>query len=329
MLKPATQDEAAAFGAEPRKRKPWLTALKIAISAALIVWIVSGADLAAVGQAIIGIDPAWLALAVLLQFIGPALIALRWQGLLEVRDVRPGWRYLYVSMLVSTFFRQFLPSTVGGDVIRGYDAWKAGAKPGFAVVSLLVDRMLGMMTLALFVLIAIGLSEDMSSRIPGLWLWIGLGLAMVLGVLALMMLGGTWLARLGALLPEKIAGKYLAICDAFSAFSGHPGALLRGFAISLLLQVNVVSFYWALGQGLGIEIGYTAFYIIVPLAIFVMLAPISINGIGLREGIFIYLFGLWAIDPSLALALAWMEYGIFLGFGLLGGALYALRRGAG
>lgn len=327
---PLSQDIAASPKFERQKRNIWLTAVKIAVSGALIAWILSGADLAAVGQAMIGMDPAWFGVAILMQFAGPALIAWRWQVLLAVQDVRPGWRYLYVSMLVSTFFRQFLPSTVGGDVIRGYDAWRAGASPGFAATSLLVDRLLGLITLALFVMVALGLSQGIAGRISGVWLWVGVGLAAALGFLWLMIAPVTGLTKIAsgviARLPRPIARKLTAIFDALGAFRGHPQAILRGLAISLLLQINVVSFYWAIGQGLGIAIGYEAFYVIVPLAIFVMMAPISINGIGLREGIFIYLFGLWSVGEVEALALAWMEYGIFLAFGLLGGAIYAVRR---
>lgn len=305
-------------------------ALKIAVSAALVIWILSGADLAAVWLAMTNMNPTWLGLAILMQFAGPALIAWRWQGLLAVQDVRPGWRYLYISMLVSTFFRQFLPSTVGGDVIRGYDAWKAGASPGFAATSLLVDRLLGLITLAIFAIVALGLFPDIAGRIAGIWLWVGMGLAALLTCLGLMIAPETRLTQSAghaiARLPGPVARKLTKIFEALGAFRGHPLAVLRGLGISVLLQINVVSFYWALGRGLGIEIGYEAFYAIVPLAIFVMMAPISINGIGLREGIFIYLFGLWSVGEVEALALAWMEYGIFLAFGLLGGAVYALRK---
>ena len=57
-----------------------------------------------------------------------------------------------------------------------------------------------------------------------------------------------------------------------------------------------------------------------------MMLPISINGIGVREGIFVFLLGQWGVDPAQALALAWLEYGIILLFGLLGGGLHILRR---
>ncbi|MEM7644510.1 MAG: lysylphosphatidylglycerol synthase domain-containing protein, partial [Pseudomonadota bacterium] len=96
--------------------------------------------------------------------------------------------------------------------------------------------------------------------------------------------------------------------------------------LSILLQINVVTFYWILSQSLDLDVPYAAFYAIVPIAIFAMMAPFTINGIGIREAVFIFLLGLWGIDPSLALAFAWIEFATVLAAGLLGGVVYMLRR---
>ena len=118
------QDLSELAAARPHRWRSF--AIRLAISLLLIGYILSRADLGAVAAALRAIDPRWLGVALLLQLLGPAIIALRWSRLLAAKGVTPGWPYLYVSTLVSTFFRQFLPSIVGGDVIRGYDAWRAG-----------------------------------------------------------------------------------------------------------------------------------------------------------------------------------------------------------
>ena len=109
-------------------------------------------------------------------------------------------------------------------------------------------------------------------------------------------------------------------------YQGKPQALWRGLGLSVLLQINVVTFYWALSQALGLEINYGSWFVIAPIAIFVMMIPLSINGIGVREAIFIFLLSQWDVTNSTALALAWLEYGIFLAFGLVGGLVYMLRK---
>ena len=316
-------------------RRLLLFVLKLLVSAALIGWILATANLSAVGEAMVGVDLRWLGLAMGLQFVGAALITLRWQRLLAVKDVTPGFRHLFSSVVASSFFRQFLPSIIGGDAIRGYDAWRAGAGPGLAVMSLVVDRLAGLFALAIFALGAGLFFDDFSERLPDVRLWVLIGI----GTLTVL-LGGVFLpsrfiprryipgslTRLAAVVPERVSAKITNTLNAVRMFEGHPGLLVYIIALSFLLQINVITFYWVLAHALGLGMDFSAFWIIVPLAIFVMMAPVTINGIGLREAVFIFLLGQWQIGQSEALAFAWLEYGSFLAFGLFGGLVYALRR---
>lgn len=303
--------------------------LKILVSGALIVWIVRRADLASVWAALSQASSEWIGLALALQFLGAGIIAVRWRGLLSAKGVDPGFAYLFRSMLAAAFFRQFLPSIIGGDAIRGYDAWRAGATPGLSAISLLIDRLLGLTALALFVLIAIGLSDELSNRVPQAGLWVSAGMAGLLAVLVIMLRGRSEtpkrLDQPSVRPPSILRGKLTAINDAMSAYRGEHRIISRAFALSVLLQINVVTSYWALGKSLGLGLNYPDFYVFVPLAVFVMMAPITINGVGLREAAFIFLLSAWSIPEPAALAFAWLEYASFLAFGLIGGVVYSLR----
>ena len=90
-------------------------------------------------------------------------------------------------------------------------------------------------------------------------------------------------------------------------------------AWSLVLQCVVVGHYYIAGLALGIDVSLGAYALIVPLATVVMALPISINGIGVREGILGLLLGLYGVDPSTSLGFAWILYAMLLGQGLLGG----------
>ena len=91
--------------------------------------------------------------------------------------------------------------------------------------------------------------------------------------------------------PEKITAKLSKTAAAMKVYRGANGVFGRAAGLSILLQVNVVTFYWMLAQSLSLGVPYFAFYTIVPLAIFIMMVPISINGIGLRETAFVFLLG--------------------------------------
>ncbi|MEL6387922.1 MAG: lysylphosphatidylglycerol synthase transmembrane domain-containing protein [Pseudomonadota bacterium] len=293
---------------------------KIVICLGIMAWILSRADLGAVFAVMGGADPRLLALALAMQIVGGALITLRWRALLAVKHVAPGFAYLFQSTVSSFFFRQFLPTVVGGDTIRGYDAWRAGADPGFAVFSLVVDRLFGLMALVLFALLAGVALDRIAVSLPGLQLWSVVALTALLILLAIVAVP----RRIPT--PRWTPTKLTQLIAAMQVFSTAPLVLLRCFILSVVLQINVVTFYWVIAQSLGLTVPYTAFFAIVPVAIFAMMAPISINGIGVREAVFILLLGLWGIEKSHALAFAWLEFGLVLTTGLVGGAVYALRR---
>ena len=309
------------------RRGTWL---RITASVALIALILSQARLDAVLDAMAGVDPHWIALAVALQIVGPAITALRWRGLLAARGVTPGWSYLWKSVLVSGFFRQFMPTIIGGDVIRGYDAWRAGASAGLAVMSLLLDRLLGLLALVTMTLGGVLLSAEISARLPGIGLYAVAVFAMLVAVIAQILLPSRASLRLGAAgiarLPAMLRGRVTKIAEALVTYRDAKGVLAQALALSFVLQLTVITFYWSIGRALGLPVDYSSFLVIAPVAIFVMMLPISINGIGVREGVFVFLLGQWGVAPAEAVALAWIEYGIFLVFGLLGGGLYALRR---
>lgn len=320
----------SANGEAPSRRFRWLKGtLRIAISAVLLVWMVRSANLREIGAALAGISVGFLALANTLQLVGMGIAALRWGGLLRSQGVRIPTGTLVQSCFVASFFRQILPSTIGGDVIRAYDSWRGGASRGVAVATIAVDRLLGLVILALLAIIAFAFSADLGAQIPGLHLWLGLGLAgLSAGAWALFFLPKplvTWAERSLACLPAAAARPLCKAMNAALIFRGKHAALVRALVLSVLLQLNVVAFYWLIGLALGLPVPAADYLLIVPIATFVMMVPISINGIGVREGIFALLLGAYGVEPATAVAFAWLEYASFLLYGVIGGIVYAAR----
>ncbi|MDE0978169.1 MAG: lysylphosphatidylglycerol synthase domain-containing protein, partial [Arenicellales bacterium] len=103
-------------------------------------------------------------------------------------------------------------------------------------------------------------------------------------------------------------------------------AILRAFGLSVLLQINVVVHFVLIARGVGIMVPVESMFLIVPVAIFVMMLPLSINAIGVREAIFVFFFSLYGVPDFQALALAWVSYGFTLIQGVLGGIVFAVRR---
>jgi len=98
-------------------------------------------------------------------------------------------------------------------------------------------------------------------------------------------------------------------------------ALLLGF----LLQVNVVLHYYFLCLGLGLDFPILFLFVIIPILKIVLLFPFTVNGIGLRENIFIYFFKAKGSTMAAAVALSWLDLGMVLIFALVGGVVYVVR----
>lgn len=328
--------EASQIGAPPplrerSTRKRWLFLLKGAVSAALLLWILTNAELDAVARALRGADR-WQLLAALLLYTATYYVrAIRWRILLRAQGVDASLRFLLSSYFASIFFSNFLPSTIGGDAVRGYDSWRAGASTTAAVAVLLLDRLLGMVVLVLFALVLLLVSPELVTEIPHLRLWMALLTASLLGFAYLPFharwrrLAG-WTEKIRAALPRRLWGPAAATTEAFRAFQGRGDVLATVLVLSVVFQAATVVHYYLIARALDLPVPFLAFFVLVPLAIIIMMLPVSINAIGLREGVFAFLFASYGVSTAQAVAYAWLVYVVVLLLGVAGGVIYVLRR---
>jgi len=310
-------------------RRLLLIPVKLLISGGLILWLFRDANLEEVITTARGADRRLLLAAFLLFFFGYFITAFRWQILLRAQGIAAHILFLVQSFMTALFFNNFLPSTVGGDAVRIYDSWRAGGSKSRALAVVLVDRLLGMVALLLFAGMSLLLSQRLAQLLPVPGIWVALLLGAMLAFLwVIFALPVKWLT---ALRNGRIAGglgrigMLRKLGDAFFAFHGKRAALGKGILLSVLLQTNVVLHFYLIARALGFEVPLGAFFLIVPAAILVMMLPVSINGIGLRETVFVFMLGLFGVASSQAIAFAWIAYGFVLVQGLLGGIVYALR----
>ena len=316
----------------PKKKntaRQWLfNVLKIGISITLIYFLLRDTSISEVLAAVKTANVPLLLLAFSLHYVGFLVSAIRWRGLLRAQEKEASVNYLMQSYVVSAFFNNFLPSTIGGDAIRAYDSWRLGQTRSEAVAVVFVDRFLGILILMLFAVIAVLFSPQLAEKVPSLYLWVGLGAIGVIAISWIIFVPSQWMPKLiqKLPLPGKIKDKLTSILSAFLAFQGKKQVLIVALAWSVLLQVNVVLHHYLISEALGLQIPLVAFFVIVPLATFIMMIPISINAIGVRESVFVLFFSAYAIGNSEAIAFSWIIYGMVLILGVIGGIAYALRR---
>lgn len=304
-----------------------LIAAKVVVSSILLWWILSRSNLGEILRAASGAHIGLLLAAYVLNFVGILISAVRWQGLLRAHGVHGSTGFLVKSVMVGVFFNNFLPSTVGGDAMRAYDSYRL-AQRGGPMTSVVVDRLLGMLVLTIFAVASLPFAAQLAERLPLLPVWIAGG-ALILLVLFWSIFtppSKQALERLSSRVPEVLSRPVRKVLTPFGAYRSQRGALVRAFGWSFLLQANVIVYYVVVARALGFTVPMHHFLLIVPLALYITMVPITVNGIGLRENVLALFLSVYGIGSADAIAYAWLVYLGGLIQGLLGGVVYALRR---
>lgn len=309
-----------------------LIVFKVLVSVGLISWLLSRADLGQIWQTIQSANVGLLVLAFVMFFIGYFLSARRWQLLLGALGVPASLWTLVQSFSIAILFNNFLPSTIGGDAYRMYDSFRLGTGKSRAIMVVFIDRVIGLSALILLAFTVSLFAGEVAEQIPLLRLFL---LAAMSGILLLAWIvfgsGGKILMRLtqGSNRLMKVIHAIMGkLYYGFHLFEGRSDVLLRAIGLSLLIQINVVIHCIIITKALHIEVPILAMFIIVPLSYLIMTAPISINGIGLRESVFVFFFGLFGVAPEQALAFSFVSFGMIIAQGVVGGIVFMLRRRA-
>lgn len=302
--------------------------LRASISAVLLVYLLSRADLASIWTTVRSADPLWLGVAFALHVPGYLISAVRWRLLLLTQRIRVPLRLLLDSYLVGTFFNQLLPTTVGGDVVRVYDTTRYSQAPEASLLAVVVERLTGILALGVFALFGLFVSVQ---RVAGVRLT---GIVVLMLGLTFVPLWFVWsprrsepvlrlFRRLGGRRLEALIGR---VEQALTLFGGAKGSLVVVLALAFLLQITVVVHFYLIARALALGLPLSFFLLVVPVATVVIMLPVSINGIGVREGVYALFFAEFGVPVSGAVAFAWLGFAMVLAYGAVGGVLYALRK---
>ncbi len=335
MSKSTLENVRQLVGAPPpdkkRKLKKMLfTIVKAAISTALLYYILSKTNPAEIWNAVKSANWWILLISFSLHAVGYYASAYRWRILALAQNMDLSVSYLTESYAVAMFFNNILPSTIGGDAVRAYDSWRKGFPKLKSIATVGVERFIGLFALVVFAVIAVALTGEIRQRVPYLWLWVSIcfvSMWLVIQGIFLQQGKAKFLTRIFELPGLKIFKKLVKkITDVFQNFRGKNKALIYSLLLSLLLQINVIFHYYLISEALGLNVPFIKFWIIIPIALFAQLVPVSINGIGIRENIYIFFLGLYGVSAASAIAFSWIAYGMILILGLLGGVLYIFRK---
>ena len=316
-----------ADGRRPGWKHGVLLGAKIALSVGLLSFLFGRIPLPQVLASLRAANPRWLWAAAGLLLASNVLGSYQWQRLLRTVDIRiPFWKvcaYYHVGL----FFNNFLPANVGGDIARVVDASRYAQTRTAAVSTVLLDRMIGTVALAGLALVTTLPAIDRFHLTLAYLALLGFFMFSVTVLWALFhprllavverVLGRVGLGRLKPHLDD------LAV--RLATYRGQRRLFLELFMVATVVQVSRIGVHVLVARALGLQIALPYFFLFVPLLAVIVSLPISLNGIGVREGAGIVLFGLVGVGRTQAFSLQFTTYLVAVAVSLLGGVIFLIR----
>lgn len=295
------------------------TALKAALTLlilALVLWKVPFRDLTARLARLRASDVALLTVITIAQV---SFAVVRWHRLLVRLGERPRFLSLYGDALVGLTYNMFLPTTVGGDVVRALRARGRVGRTHAAWSSSLFERIAGLLAMAVSGALAASIGIGFDERIPS-------QIRVVAAVIAAVFLGVFFFAAapfriLVGLLEKRLPSAANDVRGIVADLEGPlatPAARMETLAWSVLVQALGIAFVLAGARGLDAPGHEVAILIGVPIVHVLSMVPITLGGLGLREGLFVGILGMLAVPADVALGLAAQWLASSLAFAVAG-----------
>ncbi len=308
-----------------RKRAIVIFLLKALVTLACLWWLSRYFDLQQMRDAFAGINPLLLVLAVVLHFLSFLAGGVRWWLLFRHVNGAVTFRQVWPSYYLGVFFNNLLPSIFGGDLARTARLYAAGMGGGALVSSAFVDRVLGLAAVVGMGLIALMFAPDGFENQLALSVF-GLGILAMLPIVILAALP-KWAGLLDAGFGNRWPRLH-AVLACFPRYHAAPGLIVYAFGLSVLNQLLVVLVILMLAPEFGVHLPIFQFMVVLMLVFLVSSLPISLGGLGPREGAMMSLLLPLGVDANSVLALS-LAYLLVLWCTTLPGAFMLLLREPG
>jgi uncharacterized protein (TIRG00374 family) len=290
-----------------RALKALLVVAKSLLAAALLYWVFSRVSWPSFRAALQGLRFGYVAAAVAVQLLFMVLLSVRWWLLLRTAAIPMPFREANRLNFLGIFFSTFMPGSVGGDVVKGWAAARRSPNKAAAVVSIVLDRLLGLFAFALLAALACGAALAIG-RDPG-----QLRPALIsAGVLAAGVVGGLSVllsARLRSLFRLRAIAQRLKLTrytesagEAARLYEHHLLRLAWPAALSLLATLVMVSSFALLGSAVRLPTPWTSYFLYVPLIMIISAVPLTPGGLGVVEQLYLFYFATAGCPPSQVLA---------------------------
>jgi uncharacterized protein (TIRG00374 family) len=312
-------------------KKQGLLVAKIAVSLLLLGYLLSTSNPSALLDRVRSGDALLLVGSMVVYTLIIALSIWRWQVLLEAQGHEAPLGFLSSSYLVASFFNNFLPSNIGGDVIRVRDSSRLTGSTTTSLAVVAIDRILGLLALYCLAAFAFVTGGPLVRALAGArFVLLVLGLVFVALAYVFFRPGTARavMARSGLGRLSWAQERFEMVQAAVHVYRDRVHAVWTAFAGSLALQALVIAYYYMVARALRIDLPFAACFLMVPMCILVQTVPISFNGWGVRESVFIYYFHQVGLGKDSALAFSLVGASLVVLLSLSGAVVWTSRSAA-
>jgi glycosyltransferase 2 family protein len=309
-----------------RLKKP---ALLFGISLVLIYLVIRKVGLNELLLTLQQANPIWIILSLLLEPFLVLASVVRWKILIKSQGYTVSMGRLNGLYLIGKFFNNFLPSNVGGDVVRGYEIGRYTKNLASGMASVLMDRFTGFVMLVIMAIVSFLFYAQVGSDIR-------ITAAILFSVICL--LGVLWLildrrlinrlSQMGQIpLLSAIIPKIMKVHANLYAFKSQKTALSLALFYSMIFMVLAIANVYMSAKAFHSDpIPMLKIAVIVPIIMVVAMIPLSLNGIGLEEWAYVLLFSWLGLPPAVGLSTVLLIRGKSILLALVGGLIYPIYK---
>ncbi len=301
---------------------------RVAVSLLLLFFLfkINKIDLRDLANNIKGADKQLLIIGFLIAFFNYFLGFLRWRMLVKTAGIDIPLKKLIVSFSGGVFFNSFMPSTIGGDLVRATDLTGHTQKAKEVIATIFLDRLSGYVGMVFVILPALLLNR---SLLQDKVVLTSVSAIIILLVIILLVLFNRFIyCRITQFLSSPGSGK---IKDAIRnmhqeihVFRNHKRMIIGNLLISFLIQlIGPLSVYF-IGLSLGLKVNFIDFLVFLPIIGAITLLPIAFGGIGLREQLFRTYFAKVGVVNHLAVTMSLLSFSFVVTYAAIGGLVYVL-----
>ncbi len=309
---------------DPERRRHWVLAARALVSCVMLGLLIPRVRLSTIVPQWDTRTGLWLAVTLVVTLFGIVLSTLRWRQVLVALGLRAKTRTLLGHYLAGLFVGNFLPSTVGGDVLRVTRLAAANGERPDTFASVVLERLTGWLVLPVITLMGLVVNPELrsfgtSSRVA---LAIAIGTLIVLSLILIAVAS----PRVG----NRFAGSdgwarfANAVHLGVDRFRHNPTAAAGVLAVGFAYQLVVMLGAFTAARVLGLPVGPTAILAFMPAVAIAQVLPISLGGLGVREGAFVLFLHPLGVATEEAIALGILIYAVNLVVSLLGAPAFAI-----